>query len=81
MNTMKGMPGRIKVAGKTSAAGLKGAGHTGPKRAGPIGQKGGPHRANNQTGMGTTRSYRAASTGHPGRIERMIGHAKMSTEK
>lgn len=81
MNTMKGMPGRIKVAGSASNI-LTGKGGSGPKREGPIGQKGGLHRANNQSGRGTTtKSYRAASTGHPGRVERLIGHARMSTEK
>lgn len=80
MNTMKGMPGRIKVAGTTSSAGLKGP-SVGPHKGGPIGQKGGAHRANHQSGIGTTKNYRAASTGHPGRIERLAGKARMSTEK
>jgi hypothetical protein len=80
MNTMKGMPGRIKVAGGCKNI-LKGP-HVEPHKGGPIGSKSGAHRANDQRGAGTTaKSYRATSTGHPGRVERLVGHAKMSTEK
>lgn len=80
-NTMKGMPGRIAGGGSATNI-LTAKGGAGPKREGAIGQKGGAHRANNQSGRGTTtKSYRAASTGHPGRIESLIGKARMSTEK
>ena len=81
-NTMKGMPGTINAtAHRDSSDTLTGKGF-GPKREGPIGSKGGAHRANKQNGRGSTDpSYRASSTGHPGRIEKLFGKAKSSWEK
>ena len=78
---MKGMPGPIKTGQSASTGGAKGGSGAGPKREGPIGKRGssGPFPS---TARGTmTRSYKAASTGHPGRIESLRGHAKTSYEK
>jgi hypothetical protein len=79
-NTMKGMPGHIKT-GQSASEGGKGGKGAGPKREGPIGKRGssGPFPS---ISKGTvTRSYKADSTGHPGRMERLKGHAKTSYEK
>jgi hypothetical protein len=80
-NTMKGMPGYICSDQSASTGGMKGGKGSGPKREGPIGKRGssGPFPA---TAKGTvTRSYKKDSTGHPGRIERLKGHARTSYEK
>lgn len=78
-NTMKGMPNPIGVAGHAKNI-LTSKGGAGPKREGPVGSRGGSHIS--RSGRGTTTSnYRAASTGHPGRMEKLVGHCKMSSEK
>jgi hypothetical protein len=87
-NSMHGMPGRIKTGQDASSAGLASSPGVGIKKAGPIGQKGGPHRANQQKGKGSTdTSYRATSTGPAGKIvgsgkmESLKGRARTSWEK
>lgn len=72
-STMPGMPGHI-CAGQTAAEGGAKGGHgVGPKREGPIGRKGGSGaKSMGKAAPGTTtKSYHAASTGHPGRIEKL----------
>ena len=70
-NSMKGMPGFLKTGQDASDAGAKGGSGSGPKREGPIGEKG--HRgASYMDGKkfrgSSDKSYRATSTGPGGRI-------------
>lgn len=87
-NSMHGMSGRIKTGQDTSSSGLASSPGVGIKKPGPIGQKGGAHRANKQSGGGSTdKSYRASSTGPAGKItasgkmESLKGRARTSWEK
>ena len=92
-NSMKGMPGRIDTAQKRDSSDTLNGPAIKVKHPGPIGKRGGAHRANQQKGKGSTdKSYRATSTarpgtysssnvGHNGRMEKLIGKARMSTEK
>lgn len=87
-NSMHGMPGRIKTGQDTSSSGLASSPGVGIKKPGPIGHRSGAHRANKQSGGGSTdRSYRATSTGPAGRItssgkmESLKGRAKTSWER
>jgi hypothetical protein len=72
------MPGFINVRGEANTHILKGKGF-GPKKEGPIGQKGGPGVmqrgawAKNAPGD-ITKDYKADSTGSPG----TYGHGKVS---
>ncbi len=88
-NTMKGMPGRINTAQKRDSSDtLTGKGF-GPHREGPVGQKGGAHRANHgaaQARGSQDKSYKATSTAKPGTyakgmMESLKGRAKTSWEK
>lgn len=70
-NSMKGMRGYITTGQDTSDGGLKDKSGIGPKREGPIGKKGGSGAANMDSGKfrgSSDKSYRATSTGKPGRV-------------
>ena len=83
-----GIPGFIKTGQDASQGGLTNSTGIGPHKPGPVGQKGGAHRANKQSGRGSTdKSYRATSTGPAGKIvrsgkmESLRGHALTSSER
>lgn len=80
-STMPGMPGFINTGQDKSSGGLISSAGVGPKREGPIGSKGGAHRANGgatQARGSMDKSYRATSTGSAGKIEKLS--AKTSFE-
>ena len=74
-NTMSGMPGFINAGQTTSSGGAKGGKSISPRKEGPIGRKGGSGAKS--MGMAkaasgtTTKSYRAASTGSAGKLEKL----------
>jgi hypothetical protein len=81
-STMPGMPSHIKAGQSDSRGSAQGGKGVGPKREGPIGHKGGSGAkklAKAAPGM-STKSYKSESTGHPGRLEKLSGKARMSTE-
>lgn len=70
-NSMKGMRGYITTGQDKSSGGLKDKSGIGPKREGPIGRKGGSGAPRMDSGKfrgSSDKSYRATSTGAPGRI-------------
>lgn len=89
-NSMKGLPGFIKTGQDTSSGGLTNSSGVGPKKPGPIGQKGGgsvkQHFTAAKSRGSSDKSYRATSTGPAGKIsggkmEAMRGRARFSGEK
>lgn len=72
-NTMSGMPGFINSGQTKASGGMKGTSSISPKKGGPIGRKGGSGAkglAKAAPGM-STKSYRAASTGSAGKMEKL----------
>jgi len=70
-NSMKGLPGFIKTGQDKSSGGLVDGKGIGPKREGPIGRRGGSGSPSMDSGKfrgSSDKSYRATSTGAPGRI-------------
>ena len=89
-NSMKGMPGFIKTGQDTSSGGLAISPGVGPKKPGPIGQRGGgsakSHFTAEKSRGSSDKSYRATSTGPAGKITRgkmesLRGRAKFSMER
>lgn len=90
-NSMKGLRGFIKTGQDTSSGGLKGKAGIGPKRPGPIGQKGGAspkaHFTAAKSRGSADKSYKATSTGPAGKVvsngkmEALKGRARFSSEK
>lgn len=74
-NTMSGMPGFINAGQTKASGGMKGGKSISPKKEGPIGRKGGSGAKS--MGMAkaapgtTTKSYRSASTGSAGKMEKL----------
>lgn len=96
-NTMKGMRGSINTAQKRDSSDTLNGKGGGPHREGPVGHKGGAHRATHgaaQAEGSMDKSYRATSTAKPGKVasqgvapsgggkmESLRGKARTSWEK
>ncbi len=70
---MSGMPGFIDAGQTQASGGMKGSSSISPKKGGPIGRKGGSGaKTMGKAAPGTTtKSYRSASTGSAGKLEKL----------